>query len=308
MDLDKDYSSQTLQLKPDYEGEVTATLIASNFNTGDRRSVLYIHGYVDYFFQAHLGEEFNNNDYDFYALDLRKYGRSLLQHQHPNFCKSTEEYFEEISIAIRQLYKASNGEVILIGHSTGGLIAANYMNDGEEKDKIKALILNSPFLDFNLSSIEKNIALAIAKPVAGLFPFAKVNGVLSPAYVESLHQNYKGDWNFNLDWKPRKGFPTYFKWILAIHNAQKKLNNSNIKIPVFVMHSHASSRMRKYSEKAKKQDIVLDVSDIKNKGINLGQEVTLSKIDNGIHDVFLSKEKARKNAFFKMFDWLKNLK
>jgi hypothetical protein len=50
MNLNKDYASKTLQLKPDYEGEVTAVLIFSNFNKGNRKSVLYVHGYIDYFF------------------------------------------------------------------------------------------------------------------------------------------------------------------------------------------------------------------------------------------------------------------
>src|SRR5690554_4479848 len=109
MDINKDYTTQTINLKPDYEGEVTATLIASKANVGNRKSVLYLHGFVDYFFHAHLGEEFNTNDYDFYALDLRKYGRSLLEHQHPNYCRHIEEYFEEISIAIRQLYETGKG-------------------------------------------------------------------------------------------------------------------------------------------------------------------------------------------------------
>ena len=103
MDLIKDYTSQTIKLTPDYEGEVTAVLTSSNFNAGNRKSVLYIHGYIDYFFHPHLGENFNENDFDFYALDLRKYGRSLLEHHHPNYCKNIEEYFEEISIALRQI-------------------------------------------------------------------------------------------------------------------------------------------------------------------------------------------------------------
>ena len=59
MDLNKDYTSQTIKLNPDYEGEVTSVLISSNFNLGNRKSVLYIHGYIDYFFHPHLGEKFN---------------------------------------------------------------------------------------------------------------------------------------------------------------------------------------------------------------------------------------------------------
>ncbi|RYM34573.1 alpha/beta hydrolase [Brumimicrobium glaciale] len=307
MDLNKDYSSQTIQLKPDYEGEVTATLISSKFNRGNRKSVLYIHGYIDYFFQAHLGEEFNAHDFDFYAIDLRKYGRSLLKHQHPNYCKDIAEYFEEISITIRQINESSDGDIFLLGHSTGGLIASNYMNYGQEKDLIKALILNSPFLDFNLTSIEKNLALIISKPIAGFFPYGKISGALSPAYAESIHKDFHGEWNFNLDWKPIKGFPTYFKWILAIRTAQNKLKESNIKVPILVMHSSSSARLSKYSEKATHQDIVLNINDIKSRGVNLGDKMTMLAIENGLHDLFLSAENVRNKTFKQMFSWLKSI-
>jgi hypothetical protein len=38
--------------------------------------------------------------YDFYALELRKYGRSLDGAAHPNFCKEFTEYFPEITWAL----------------------------------------------------------------------------------------------------------------------------------------------------------------------------------------------------------------
>jgi alpha-beta hydrolase superfamily lysophospholipase len=155
MNLHTDFDYQTIELSPDYEGKVTATLISSKFNVGDRESVLYLHGYIDYFFHPHVCEKFINNDFDFYALDLRKYGRSILEHQRPNFCFDIEEYFEEITIAIRQINKTSNALIHLLGHSTGGLIASSYMNDGKEKSSIKSLILNSPFLDFNQPEFAK---------------------------------------------------------------------------------------------------------------------------------------------------------
>ena len=63
--------------------------------------MLYVHGFVDYFFQTHLAEFFTARGYDFYALDLRKYGRSLLDHQTPNFCRDMSEYFPEIDAAVR---------------------------------------------------------------------------------------------------------------------------------------------------------------------------------------------------------------
>lgn len=303
MNLIKDYTNQIIKLNPDYEGEVIATLISSNFNLGNRRSVLYIHGYIDYFFHPHLGEKFNTNNFDFYALDLRKYGRSLLENQHPNYCKDIEEYFEEISIAIRKIQK-TNLSIYLLGHSTGGLIASSYMNIGRERNRIDGLILNSPFLDFNQSKFEKTISYWVAKMISKVSGYSKINGALSPAYAQSIHKDFYGEWDFNLDWKPIKGFPTYLRWVVAIAKAQKKLEESNITVPILIMHSSASIKISKFSKEAMSKDIVLNIEDIKRVGLKLGDKVTLLRIENAQHDIFLSSKIVRENGFKKMFSWL----
>ena len=51
--------------------------------TRPRRAVLHVHGFADYFFQTEYAEWWTDRGYDFYALDLRKYGRSLREHQTP---------------------------------------------------------------------------------------------------------------------------------------------------------------------------------------------------------------------------------
>lgn len=303
MNLIKDYTNQIIKLNPDYEGEVIATLISSNFNLGNRRSVLYIHGYIDYFFHPHLGEKFNTNNFDFYALDLRKYGRSLLENQHPNYCKDIEEYFEEISIAIRKIQK-TNLSIYLLGHSTGGLIASSYMNIGRERNRIDGLILNSPFLDFNQSKFEKTISYWVAKMISKVSGYSKINGALSPAYAQSIHKDFYGEWDFNLDWKPIKGFPTYLRWVVAIAKAQKKLEESNITAPILIMHSSASIKISKFSKEAMSKDIVLNIEDIKRVGLKLGDKVTLLRIENAQHDIFLSSKIVREDGFNKMFSWL----
>jgi alpha-beta hydrolase superfamily lysophospholipase len=306
MDIVKDYTSKTIKLKPDYEGEVVATLVTSNFNVGNRKSVLYLHGYIDYFFHAHVGQIFNDHNFDFYALDLRKYGRSLLAHQHAHYCKDIREYYEEITIAIRQIHESSNGEVFLLGHSTGGLIAINYMNDGQEKDLVKGLLLNSPFLGFNQNIFQIAIVCLAAKLITKVFPYAKVNGALSPAYAQSIHKDFYGEWDYNLDWKPAT-FPTYFGWLLAIQKGHRRLINSNIKAAVLVMHSSASADVSIFSEEAMSKDIVLDISNIKRVGAKIGQKVTVIEIEKAQHDIFLSRKIVREKAFNEMFIWFRSI-
>ena len=62
--------------------------------------VLYIHGWVDYFHQEHVADFFESLGARFYALDLRKYGRSLREHQKPGFIADLKTYDEEIEAAL----------------------------------------------------------------------------------------------------------------------------------------------------------------------------------------------------------------
>src|SRR5213080_4277441 len=98
--LGPEYESLRLTFEDDAEGEVVATLVRRTV-PGSRKAVLYVHGFVDYFFQAHLADFYVERGYSFYALDLRKYGRSLLPHQTPNFVRDVAEYFPELDEAVR---------------------------------------------------------------------------------------------------------------------------------------------------------------------------------------------------------------
>src|SRR5690349_18934674 len=87
------YQRRVIDLGTDDEGPVVATLVSRAAPTPTHRAVLYVHGYVDYFFQEHLADFYGSRGFDFYALDLRKYGRSLMPYQTPNFVRSISEYF-----------------------------------------------------------------------------------------------------------------------------------------------------------------------------------------------------------------------
>jgi alpha-beta hydrolase superfamily lysophospholipase len=77
------YTAETLDLPDDDEGQVVATLVHRPAGEATDRAVLHVHGFADYFFQTAYAEWWTERGYDFYALDLRKYGRSILPHQTP---------------------------------------------------------------------------------------------------------------------------------------------------------------------------------------------------------------------------------
>ena len=91
------YEQAPLSFPDDYEGKVVATLIRKKAAQPTPKAVLYIHGFIDYFFQTEMAERFNQQGFDFYALDLRKYGRSILPHQNYYNVHELAEYDAEFS-------------------------------------------------------------------------------------------------------------------------------------------------------------------------------------------------------------------
>ena len=95
--LGSNYEQMTLNFADDYDGKVIATLVRKKAAQATKKAVLYIHGFSDYFFQTEMAEQFNQHGYDFYALDLRKYGRSKLPHQKFYYVLDLREYDAEIA-------------------------------------------------------------------------------------------------------------------------------------------------------------------------------------------------------------------
>ena len=58
--------------------------------------------------------------------------------------------------------------------------------------------------------------LGIAAATGVMFPFLADPKGLPRDYARSLHQDYGGEWAFDLRLKPLEGFPLYFGWIGAI--------------------------------------------------------------------------------------------
>lgn len=181
-------TTKLIPLKNDYEGKVSAAVEYCMLPEANI-AVLYIHGYMDYFFQHHLAAFFIDQSISFYAIELRKHGSSIKSHQHENYFQDITEYDEEMSIVLKKIKHEGHSKIILNGHSTGGLIATHYALHGEYKQLISGIILNSPFLEFNIPKTLKVIVPFIT-PLAVLFPYLKTTR-LPPFYTQSLHQNYK---------------------------------------------------------------------------------------------------------------------
>ena len=109
--------------------------------------MLHVHGFADYFFHTEYARWWADRGYTFYALDLRKYGRSLREHQTPHYVADLGEYFAEIDLAWwRITQRDGHREVIASGHSTGGLTVPLWAHERRPAE-LTAMVLNSPWFD-----------------------------------------------------------------------------------------------------------------------------------------------------------------
>jgi alpha-beta hydrolase superfamily lysophospholipase len=278
------FEALELPAPDDYDGRVVATLVRLPAGDAPRGPVLYVHGFIDYFFQRQMAERFAAEGYAFFALDLRKHGRSLLPHQHPCFCKDVAEYHDDITSALAEI----GADVLLAGHSTGGLICTLYKHEGQLKDRVRALWLNSPFFDWKE---ERKGKLRIAQMLSWFSPFMNDPKSVAPAYVRSIHKNWDGEWDFDLSLKPLMGFPVYFGWVRAIFAAHAKVHAGlNLDIPVLSMHSDEG-------------DIVLDWKQVASWSRTLGPKTSVLPFPGGLHDLVLSRREIRDSVFSQLFAW-----
>lgn len=306
--LGGDYERRTFRMPDDYEGKVVSTLVRKPLLPGVRQAVLYIHGYNDYFFQKQLGDSVVAHGYNFYAMDLRKYGRSILPNQNPFFCKSLTEYFADLDTALYTIRAEGNERILLMAHSTGGLITPYYLQSKTGAPPVDGLILNSPFLDWNFGWLMEKIVIPAVAFIGKYFPNLTVQGKSDPNYAYSLLEQYKGEWTYDTAWKMTYGHPKKAGWIYAIQQAQREVQKGlDLGCPVLVMSSDKSyPESKAWHNEYMVSDIVLDVHDIQKYGACLGYKVTRDTIANGMHDLILSEKPYRDQVYRRVFDWIRS--
>jgi alpha-beta hydrolase superfamily lysophospholipase len=308
--------------QPEPAGDSAATVAAPSVATvaadsaGEQQpanvrkaAVLYIHGFNDYFFQRDLAQKMDSAGYAFYAIDLHKYGRSYREGETIGELRDISEYYAELDSAIAFIRRAEGDstKLVLLGHSTGGLIACLYAADRENGAGIAAIVLNSPFLEMNYPWPVRRLAVPVLSVVGYLFPGLGIPRGHNENYDKSLLKTDYGEWEYNTELKVRGSLPIDFGWLHAIHAGHARLQEGlRLVPPVLVMHSGCSFRDDDWSEEYTRCDGVLNVEHIREYGRNLGPSVQLEEIEGGLHDLFLSHKPARDNAYGAMFRFLES--
>ncbi|GAB2585026.1 alpha/beta hydrolase [Microlunatus antarcticus] len=275
--------------------EVVATLVRRDEPRRSRRAVLYVHGWNDYFFQTHLSDFWAGLGFDFYALDLRRYGRSLRRGHLPGFTTDLGAYDVELDAAA-DLIAVDHDELVVVGHSTGGLITTLWT--ARRPGRVAALVLNSPWLDLQGSALVRAVGAPVIDALGARSPSAVLRAADPGHYARVLHRSLEGEWDYDLDLKPSPGPPVRVGWLRAVVQGQRQVANGlGIEVPVLVLASTRTSFARRWSEDLRVVDSVLDVEQIATRAVRIGRHVTVVRVEEGLHDLVLSAAPVREQVF-----------
>jgi alpha-beta hydrolase superfamily lysophospholipase len=274
--------------------ELVATLIRKSGPRVGARAALYVHGWNDYFFQTHVADYLTDLGYDFYAIDLRRYGRSLRPGQLRGFITNLDDYSLELDAAA-DLIAVDHDRLLLMGHSTGGLVTALWA--AHNADRLEALILNSPWLDIQGAAIVRTLGSPVIDRLGSRAPTSVLRLPDLGFNARSMHISLGGEWDYDLTLKSTPGPPIRTGWLRAILlGHQKVAAGLGIGVPILVLASATTDFSRRWHEGLRTVDSVLDVEQIAARAVRLGPHVTVVRIPDGLHDLTLSAPHARKQA------------
>lgn len=272
------------------------------------RSVLFLHGWSDYFFNVALAEFWTGQGFHFYALDMHNHGRSLQADRPGGYVEHLDDYDAEISKAIDMIRSADQpgqepGSLTLMGHSTGGLVAALWASS--HPGSVQYLVLNSPWLEMHGSSVVRRAAQTMVKPLARFRPTTILRLPERGFYFRSISSSAEGEWLLDEKYRPPLAFPVRAGWLSAVLSGHTRVARGlRIDIPILVLISGASANGMVWQESMRHSDAVLDVNTMAVRAMTLGRTVTLERVDGGLHDVFLSAGPVRADAYDRLARWI----
>ncbi|MEV0893124.1 alpha/beta hydrolase [Promicromonospora sp. NPDC050262] len=299
------FDARTLHLP----GGAEATLIRYTPEGGPvvgRTPVLYVHGFTDYFFQRHLAEAVAGRGYPFYAVDLRGHGRSMdawtALGRDANMINRLELYAQDLDAAAAVIAADGHTGLVLLGHSTGGLITSMYAN--ARPDRVSALVLNSPWFDLKGSWSDRTLVTQAVYVLGRVSPRLVVSR-LGEGYGRALHVTSGGEWEYDLRWKPYAGFPVRAGWLAAIRRGHRAVGRGlSVQCPVLVCTSGRTGSDAGEVAEQLGTDVVLDVAHMHARAPRLGTTVEIAVIEGGAHDLALSPKPAREKYLTTVLDWL----
>ena len=149
------------------------------------------------------------------------------------------------------------------------------------------------------------MAFPVLSDVALLMPDAAAPKQESPKYNMSLLKTERGEWEFNTELKSDEWPQQYFGYLRATTRGIKWIHaGMQIQTPVLMMRSGCTVDNVKWDEDYMRCDCMLDVNLLEKWAPKLGPDVTTVTVEDGMHDMFLSRKDVRDYAYRTMFEFL----
>ena len=286
--------------EPDHQ--VVATLVRRN-QPERVRAMLYVHGWNDYFFQDHLADAVSNWGYDFYALDLRRYGRSLREGQLAGYTQDLREYYVELDAAVDRIRREGHDHLVIMGHSTGGLVVSMFV--AERPGQVDALVLNSPWLEVPSFQAWRSALRAGLGALGSVSPTRTFSLPDPGFYRRTICREQEGEWTYNHNFKGDPAFKWRVGWMAAMMRGHAAVREGlGIEVPVLMLISARSDPSRIWNEEMRRADLVLDVETLAARAPLLSNHVTLIRVEGGRHDLVLSDAGPRAQFLEETRRWL----
>ncbi len=278
---------------------------------------LAVHGWNDYFYQTELARYVDSIGGAFYAVDLRKYGRSLREGQTFGYIRDFDEYDDELHICRDLIYGELGPKIplVLYGHSTGGLACALWAD--RHPGAADGLVLNSPWLEYHGSTGMRQAGAPVVEILARTSPTFVLPTAEDDFYQRALtawrpdpgaeavpgHEGsddpfWTTGWNPKPEFRTGSGAPVRPGWLSAVLNGHARVAAGlDVECPILVLTSARSLTGNTWSEDFRAVDSVLDVKQIWKRVPELGSHTTLVKLDDAVHDVTFSRREVRERAF-----------
>ena len=272
----------------------------------NKKIIIWIPGFLDRYNHEHIKEKIPIlKDHEIKELKILDYD---LDHKKPysndnflNYITEIDKIIENMNIELDK-YK----EIILYGHSTGGLLAILYLKYGKYNNIFNGIILNDPFISYNIG--KTGLYILCNFYILNYIPLLENIKIFNKTFVNFFYRNNKNLYREYLNNLPyvKKKFnlqfiDIYLNFLVKTKIIQEYLFESKKYLndfPILLLIANGSSKFtnRFYS----KNGSLLNKEDTNNIK-NISSNIDNLYINDTYHDVFFPD-----NAIDENFEILNN--
>lgn len=120
-----------------------------------------------------------------------------------------------------------------------------------------------------------------------------------------MSSRFDGAGDYNDQRRPEHGFPLHPAWLSAILAGHAKVAlGLHIDAAVLTLLSWKSALLPRWNTMMLTSDAALDVEQVAQSALRLGNAVTVVRLESALHDVTLSAQDVRERAFAETTRWL----